>query len=257
MHSDWVYRQAITPTGLTHPGSVLTLAEVRQTAPHVRWDPTWSVAPHPSATPREAPRELSTERRLPPPSRRMTPVSDEPLIPDGDGELGQAQRERPRPEQSDLSRGARRAPLPFRTDSPVSRRQRAGPGGRSSTSSWSGIGYPPAIFLRMRRPAHGTCALCRKRTRGDAKRSRRDARSGDFRQPASIRHPGRRRPGQARATGRAGAPGMKASALRAAVDRGRLRAIRGSDGQWRSSRTWVEEYLASRYRRSEMTPGTD
>ena len=52
-------------------------------------------------------------------------------------------------------------------------------------------------------------------------------------------------------------PGMKASALRAAADRGRLRAIRGSDGQWRSSRTWVEEYLASRYRRSEMTPGTD
>ena len=49
----------------------------------------------------------------------------------------------------------------------------------------------------------------------------------------------------------------KASALRAAADRGRLRAIRGSDGQWRSSRTWVEEYLASRYRRGETTPGTD
>ena len=28
--SDWVYRQAITPTGLTHPGSALTLAEIRQ-----------------------------------------------------------------------------------------------------------------------------------------------------------------------------------------------------------------------------------
>ena len=52
-------------------------------------------------------------------------------------------------------------------------------------------------------------------------------------------------------------PGMKASALRASADRGRLRATRGSDGQWRSSRKCVEEYLASRYRRGETTPGTD
>ena len=51
-------------------------------------------------------------------------------------------------------------------------------------------------------------------------------------------------------------PGMKASALRAASDRGRLRAMRGSDRQWRSSRRWVEEYLASRYRREDTTPGT-
>ena len=52
--SDWVYRQAITPTGLTHPGSVLTLAEVRQVH-RTAMGPAWSVAPHSSATPREAP----------------------------------------------------------------------------------------------------------------------------------------------------------------------------------------------------------
>ena len=45
-------------------------------------------------------------------------------------------------------------------------------------------------------------------------------------------------------------------ALRNAAQRGRLRAQRGDDGQWRSSRTWVEEYLASRYvRRPEATDG--
>ena len=49
---------------------------------------------------------------------------------------------------------------------------------------------------------------------------------------------------------------MKASAMRAAADRGRLHATRASDGQWRSSRRWVDEYLASRYRRGETTPGT-
>ena len=44
-------------------------------------------------------------------------------------------------------------------------------------------------------------------------------------------------------------PDVKAAALRAAAKRGRLRAARGPDGQWRSSRRWVDEYLASRYRR--------
>jgi len=40
-------------------------------------------------------------------------------------------------------------------------------------------------------------------------------------------------------------------ALRNAAERGRLQAQRGTDGQWRSSRAWVDEYLASRYRRRD------
>jgi len=42
---------------------------------------------------------------------------------------------------------------------------------------------------------------------------------------------------------------LKQEALRAAIERGRLRAQKGSDGQWRSTRQWVEEYLESRWRR--------
>ena len=38
-------------------------------------------------------------------------------------------------------------------------------------------------------------------------------------------------------------------AMRAAANRGRLQATRGSDGRWRSSRRWLDEYLSSRYRR--------
>jgi hypothetical protein len=38
-------------------------------------------------------------------------------------------------------------------------------------------------------------------------------------------------------------------ALRTAAQRGRLQAMRGADGQWRSSRNWVEEYLTTRYER--------
>lgn len=37
--------------------------------------------------------------------------------------------------------------------------------------------------------------------------------------------------------------------LRAAIERGRLRAQKGADGQWRSTKAWVDEYVSSKYRR--------
>lgn len=42
---------------------------------------------------------------------------------------------------------------------------------------------------------------------------------------------------------------MTVRALRAAAERGRLAAQRGSDGQWLSSRRHVDEYIQSRHRR--------
>lgn len=42
------------------------------------------------------------------------------------------------------------------------------------------------------------------------------------------------------------APGITAGALRSAAVRGALQAAKGADGQWRSSRNWVDEYVASR-----------
>lgn len=42
---------------------------------------------------------------------------------------------------------------------------------------------------------------------------------------------------------------LTAPALRMAAARGRLKAVRGPDGRWRSSRRWIEEYQTSRYRR--------
>ncbi len=41
----------------------------------------------------------------------------------------------------------------------------------------------------------------------------------------------------------------KVPALRAAIESGRLKAQKGPDGQWRSTRAWVEEYIANRYKR--------
>lgn len=44
---------------------------------------------------------------------------------------------------------------------------------------------------------------------------------------------------------------VNAGALRTAAIRGRLQATKDADGQWQSSRRWVDEYLASRYRRQD------
>ena len=42
---------------------------------------------------------------------------------------------------------------------------------------------------------------------------------------------------------------ISANALRVAATRGRLKASKAADGTWRSTRGWVEEYLAGRYER--------
>jgi hypothetical protein len=41
-------------------------------------------------------------------------------------------------------------------------------------------------------------------------------------------------------------PTVKVTALRMAIERGRLQAQKGADGQWRSTRAWLQEYLSSR-----------
>ena len=43
---------------------------------------------------------------------------------------------------------------------------------------------------------------------------------------------------------------INTAALRTAAIRGRLQASRGSDNTWRSTRSWVAQYLASRHNRS-------
>ena len=42
---------------------------------------------------------------------------------------------------------------------------------------------------------------------------------------------------------------LSATTLRAAANRGALQATKGPDGQWRSSRRWVDDYTSSRYKR--------
>ena len=71
--ADWVYRQAISRRGLSHPGEVLTLAEVRHVH-HTAVQPVWQVAPHPHATAREQPGSFR-QHDIHPFSAGMVPVS--------------------------------------------------------------------------------------------------------------------------------------------------------------------------------------
>ena len=247
--SDWVYRQAITPTGLTHPGSVLTLAEIQQVH-RTAMGPAWSVAPHSSATPREAPGSFR-EHDIHPFPGGMTPVSW-PFVP---AEMASWI-------DSVNALDPTRAAFPEAIAALHCRFEQIHPfldgNGRTGRLVLNLIlvrhGYPPAIIYKRDR-ARYLRALQRADTGDVSALGEMLARAildslHRFVIPA-VADPDRLVPLAALET-----PGMKASALRAAADRGRLRATRGPDGQWRSSRQWVEEYLASRYRRGETTTGT-
>ena len=71
--ADWVYRQAIRPTGLSHHGAILSMVEVRHIH-HAAMTPVWEVEPHPDATAREAPGAFR-EREIRPFPGGMTPVT--------------------------------------------------------------------------------------------------------------------------------------------------------------------------------------
>ena len=87
--------------------------------------------------------------------------------------------------------------------SPVSRRQR--PDRAVDPQPHPGQARLPARHHLQARPCT-VPARSAESGYGRRKCSRRDARSGDSRQPSPLRHPGRRRYGQARATGSAGDP---------------------------------------------------
>jgi hypothetical protein len=109
------------------------------------------------------------------------------------------------------------------------------------------LGYPPAIVYKRQRARY--LAALRRADDGD------HGALGELLARAildnlyrfvvpAVAGPARLVPLAALANHDIGAP-----ALRTAANRGRLQAVRGADGEWRSSRNWVDEYLASRHKR--------
>lgn len=242
--ADWVYRQAIAPGGRTD--GVLTLTELR----HVHtmaMTPVWDVAPHPDATEREGPGSFR-EHEIHPFPGGMTPVTWPQVPVEIQGWL-----------DSVLALGSAsthdRESLPEQLAELHARFERIHPfldgNGRTGRLVLNlvlvRLGYPPAIIYKSDRPRY--LRALRRADAGDC------GELGELLARAvldnlykfvvpAVAGPARLVPLAALLDDR-----ISQAALRSAAKRGRLQAVRGPDGQWRSSRNWVDEYLETRYRR--------
>lgn len=240
----WVYDQAIQPGAWT-TGNILTLEELRQVH-HVAMKPVWDVAPHPDATPKETPGNFR-EHDIHPFPGGMTPVSWV-LVPSLiQGWIDVVNKLPPVPGNELIPEHLAGIHAEFERIHPFL--DGNGRAGRLILNLiLVRLGYPPAIIY--------------KRQRGDYLRALRRA---DARDPGSLGEllaraildnlykfivPAIAGPARLVPIGALATQEISANALRVAAARGRLQATQGADGQWRSSRNWVDDYLANRYRRT-------
>lgn len=241
--ADWVYGHGIHPGEWTD-GKPISLTEIR----HIHtlaMTPVWDVAPHPQATAREGPgsfREHDVERfpgGMRPPEWPEVPV----LMKDWVADV-QALR---KTDQSEIVEALALAHARFEQIHPF-----LDGNGRTGRLILNLLlvraGYPPAIIYKGDRSRY--LAALRRADQGDP------GPLGEFLARAvldnlyrfivpAVAGPARLVPLPALAT-----KDLSANALRVAASRGRLKAAKAADGTWRSSRAWVDEYIAGRYKRS-------
>lgn len=237
----WVYGQALQP-GHEPTGALLTLTEVRHVH-RLALTPVWDVAPHPEAT-AEVPGSFRRHDIQPFPAGMKPPSHAlvEPLLHDWLEEANRAAAGKGHVME-------RLAELHCRFEQVHPFLDGNGRVGRLLLNLLlARLGYPPAIV--------------QKRERGRYLRALRGAdagRSGPLAEMIAravldnlYRFVVPALAGPARLVPLAALerPELSRVALRAAAQRERLKAVRGSDGQWRSSRLWVDEYLTVRHRRS-------
>lgn len=244
--ADWVYGQKIRP-GEWSTGRLISLTELRHVH-RLAMTPVWDVAPHPSATGRERPgsfREHDIQRfpgGMRPPAWPQVPA----LVKDWLAGAQALDVARPLdPEQLAALHAAFERIHPFLDGN--------GRTGRLVLNLLLvRLGYPPAIIFKGER-ARYLAALRRADAGEPGPLAELLARAildnlHKFVVPA-IAGPARLVPLPALAT-----PEITANALRVAATRGRLKAAKAPDGTWRSTRLWVDEYLATRYDRASAIP---
>ncbi|MGL4178234.1 MAG: Fic family protein [Dermatophilaceae bacterium] len=240
----WVYAQALEP-GDGHDGRLLSIRELRHIH-RLAMDPVWQVAPHPDATHDEAPGGFRRQD-IHPFGSGMTP----PAWPLVDAEVtawvaavndtttgpASVERTEPLPERLAEIHHAFECIHPFIDGN--------GRAGRLVLNLLLvRLGHPPAVILKRQRAAY--LAALQKADAGDhgplgelLARAMYDN-LNRFIVP-SLAGPARLVPLAALVTEE-----VSLVALRLAAQRGRLDAIQGSDGIWRSSRRAVDEYLRTR-----------
>ena len=236
----WVYRHALEPGAWTDD-SLLTLTEIRHVH-RTALTPVWNVAPHPDATDKETPGSFREHdiARFP---AGMTPPSW--------------------PEVPAAMRDWTRSVAKLRDlDRPIERLAAAHSEFERIHPFLDGNGRTGRLLLNLLllRLGYGP-AIIYLRDRERYLRALRSADAGDngplgellaravldnvyrFVVPA-IAGPMRLVPLTVLAD-----KDLTEGALRVAANRGRLRAQKGDDGQWRSTRAWVDEYKTKRHRR--------
>lgn len=245
----WVYGQALEP-GDWSTGDLLSIQEVRRVH-YEAMAPAWGVAPHPHATPDESPGNWRRHDIQPFPEG-MTPPSFtevDPLM----------------AEWVDTVNGLRDTSaeaFPERLARVHNDFERIHPfldgNGRSGRLLLNlllvRLGYPPAIVFKNERTKY--LNAMRKADKGDyGSLGELLARAVTnnlykFVVPA-VAGPARLVPLASLVDDKAG---ITIISLRAAAERGRLRAQKADNGTWLSSKKWVADYQASKYKRKAEPP---
>ncbi|MBA3742594.1 Fic family protein [Sporichthya sp.] len=240
----WVYGQALEPGGWT-TGDLLSIQEVR-TVHYEAMTPVWNVAPHSNATPAETPGNWRKHDIHPFPEG-MTP----PPFPEVDHRM------------TDWVRGVNElreeseVALPERLAKVHNDFERIHPyldgNGRAGRLLLNLIlvrlGYPPAIVFKNERTKY--LDAMRKADKGDygplGELIARAVTNNLYRfvVPA-VAGPARLVPLASLIEAKTG---VTATALRAAAERGRLRAQKSDNGTWLSSKKWVEDYQRDKHKR--------
>jgi hypothetical protein len=237
----WIYGHAIEP-GSWSGGGLISLSEVR----HVHtlaMTPVWEAAPHPQATDREGPgsfREHDIARfpgGMRPPAWPEVPALVTDWVDEAQALAGAGST--PLEELASLHAGFERI-HPFLDGN--------GRAGRLALNLMLvRLGLPPAIVYKRDRARYLTAL--RRADGGDP------GQLGELLARAILDNLYRLViPAVAGTDALVPLPalateGLSADALRVAATRGRLTAAKGPDGTWHSRRAWVEEYVASRYKR--------
>jgi Fic family protein len=248
----WVYQQALEPGGW-HDERLLTIAEVRQIH-HTAMTPVWDVDPHPDATDREGPGQFREHDIHPFPGGMTLPTW--PLMP---AQVQHWVEDACRTGDKIRSGDDLGRPLVEELARVHNEFERVHPfidgNGRTGRLVLNLIlvrlGYPPVVIFKRQRDAY-LAAMQRADREDYGALGELIARAmydnlNRFIVP-NVAGPARMVPLAALVDEH-----FTLAALRQAAQRGRLDAVQGADGIWRSSRKAVDAYCATRHQRRGNT----